>query len=47
MMTRFAAPAVKHEPQFPPRPQQTPVDYAALRKDVMNRFPKVRAELAK
>jgi hypothetical protein len=32
--------------QFPPRPQPTPVDYDAVRKDAMGRFQKVRATLA-
>ncbi|MBB5704274.1 hypothetical protein FHS76_004191 [Ochrobactrum daejeonense] len=47
-MSLNAVPVAKNDGvQFPPRPPQGPVDFAAVRKDVMSRFPKVRAELAK
>ena len=45
---RFAVPVIKDNGvQFPPRPPKGPVDLIALRKDVMAKFPKIRAELAK
>lgn len=48
MTTRNAVPVVKnHEVQFPPRTPKGPVDYAAVRKEVMSKSTKVRAELAK
>ncbi len=48
MIIRKAVPVVKNDGvQFPPRPVQGAVDYAALRKEIMNKFPKIRSELAK
>ncbi|WP_161808098.1 hypothetical protein [Mesorhizobium sp. 1M-11] len=48
MINRFAVPVVKSDSvQFPPRPPQGPVDMNALRAEIMSKFPKIRAELAK